>query len=310
MDGTLHIFSDDFSNDLDAGDGRKMLNSSVNLSLKVANKLLVIERRQLPGSTDTIFYNLTGTTTGKYKFEFIAKNLTGQGRQAWLEDDFTKQRTEVNMEGTTEITFDITADAASKAANRFRIVFMTPEASPLPVTFVNVKATRDGAKVNVEWSVAQATHTKNYVVMASADGIHFKDLDTVKATDKDNYTFVDSNPVVGYNYYRIRSVSVDGAESYSEIVRVFVGAQEPRLRVFPNPVTHGTIYLRMENYPAGNYQIRLLNPGGQVMLTRAFTHAGGNYTEKIPWDYKMAHGNYSLEVKHPDGSIKVIVVMY
>ncbi|MCO6497718.1 MAG: hypothetical protein J5I50_08670, partial [Chitinophagaceae bacterium] len=58
------------------------------------------------------------------------------------------------------------------------------------------------------------------------------------------------------------------------------------------------------------YHVRLLNPIGQVILTRDINHPGGNYSERIPWDYNMAHGTYQLEVNQPDGGKKIIRIMY
>lgn len=309
-DGTLHIFGENYSNDVDRDDARKFLNSGINLSIKTGGKLLVVERRQPIAEEDTLLYNLTGTSSGKYRFEIKGNNLYNPQMEAWLEDGFTNKRTTLSLEERNIIEFEVTSAAASKAADRFRIVFKNPEAAPLPVTFVKVNAVRDGDRVNVDWKVAQEVNLNKYVVMKSTDGTNFTDLISVKATGAMNYLAFDNKPVDGYNYYRIRSVGLDGLESYSEIVKVFVGSREPRLRVFPNPVKEGIINLRLENYPAGKYLVRLLNPTGQLMLARQFTHGGGNYTERIPWDYKMAHGNYHLEVTHPDGSVKVIVVMY
>lgn len=308
VDGTLHMFSSDYSNAVNEGDARKMFNTGLNLAIKAEGKSLIIERREPITVKDTIFYSMTGATNGSYRFMFNARDLSAPGLEAWLEDAFTKQHSPVSLEGVTEIPFEVSSAAASKAADRFRLVFK--RAGALPVTFVKLNAVKDGRNVDVQWTVAREQNVKEYVVMSSADGNNFTDIATVTARGLSDYHVTDSKPVEGYNYYRVRSIDLDGETSYSEIARVYMGDAQPNLKVFPNPITDGNVYLRLENYPAGKYQVRLLNPGGQVMLTRSFEHAGGNYTERIPWDYKMAHGNYYLEVKHPDGSVKVIVVMY
>jgi hypothetical protein len=58
------------------------------------------------------------------------------------------------------------------------------------------------------------------------------------------------------------------------------------------------------------YGIRLLNPLGQVIVAKQASHAGGNGTENIKWDYNLAHGVYQLEVTKPNGEVAVIKVMY
>ena len=309
-DGTLQMFSPEYSDLVDRSDARKMLNSGINLSLKVDNKLLVVERRQPITQADTIYYNLTGTTNGKYSFGFDAKNFADPGLNAWLEDAFTKGRTPVNMNGITNISFDVTSAAASKAANRFKIVFATAEKVALPVTFVKVEAVNEGPQVNVKWKVANEINLSKYVVMKSTDGNNFTDLTDVPANGGTDYFALDKNPVSGYNYYRIRSVDRDGAQAYSEIAKVWMSNNKPLLSVFPNPVVNGIVNLRFENMPSGKYLIRLLNPSGQVILNNSLNFAGGNYNEKIPWNYQMAHGSYQLEITRPDGSVKTIIVMY
>jgi|GEM_PF-1588309 len=310
LDGSMHIFNSAYSNNIDGGDGRKMINSGVNLGIYTNKKLLSVERKQPITEADTIFYNMTGVTNGSYKFQFIAKNLAAPGLEAWLEDAFTGTRTPVNLEGTTDVSFDVTGVAASKASNRFRMVFKPEAKGPLPVTFVHVNAAKEGLDVNVKWTVANELNLNQYVVMSSADGNTFTDIATVKANGGSEYSSVDKNAVNGYNYYRIRSEDKDGTKAYSQIVKVWIGNAAPSITVFPNPIVNGVVNLKLENQPAGKYHVRMLNPVGQVVLTKQFDHAGGNYSERIPWDYNMAHGTYQLEVTQPDGGIKIIRIMY
>ncbi|MCZ2397394.1 MAG: hypothetical protein LC100_12730 [Chitinophagales bacterium] len=309
QDGTLQFFSDDYSNEVDMADGRKMMNTGLNLSVKAKGQLLVVERRQHLNMEDTIFYNLTGIGNGKYSFALKTSDLSTTGLEGWLEDAFTGQRHPVNMDGITSVAFDVTSAAASKAANRFRMVF-TSAFGPMPVTFVKVGAAKEGSEVRVKWDVANEINLQKYVVMRSADGNKFTDIVSVNAEGKTSYNALDRQPVSGYNYYRIRSVDKDGTEAYSSIVKVLIGSAEAKISVFPNPIVNGVVNLKLENMATGKYQARLLNPAGQVILTREINHPGGYSTERIPWDYKMPHGTYQLEVQQPDGSLRVIRILY
>lgn len=84
----------------------------------------------------------------------------------------------------------------------------------------------------------------------------------------------------------------------------------PQITIYPNPIVDGIINLQFINEPAGKYGIRLLNPLGQVIVSKQIERADGNSAESIKWDYKQAHGIYQLEVTKPDGSVKIIKVMY
>jgi hypothetical protein len=80
--------------------------------------------------------------------------------------------------------------------------------------------------------------------------------------------------------------------------------------IYPNPITDGMIHLQLMNMPEGKYKIRLLNKLGQLIVQKQITHAGGNATELIKWDYNLAHGMYQLEVTNPDGTVKDLNVLY
>ena len=120
----------------------------------------------------------------------------------------------------------------------------------------------------------------------------------------------DANPVEGYNYYRVKSMDIDGKTAYTNVVKVLTGSIKQSITIYPNPITDGMIHLQLTNQPEGKYGIRLLNKIGQVILSKQITHAEGSSTEFIKWDFNLAHGMYQLEVSIPGGEVKEISVMY
>ena len=148
----------------------------------------------------------------------------------------------------------------------------------------------------------------------SANGTSFANIATKAATGNAGttsiYQSVDEQPVSGYNYYRIRSVDLDGKVNYSNVVKVWMEPQKSDIAIYPNPITNGIVNLQLINQPAGEYKIRLYNNAGQLLYSKQVTHAEGSSTEKINWDYSLAHGMYLLEVVQPDGHRKIIKVLY
>ena len=153
---------------------------------------------------------------------------------------------------------------------------------------------------------------QQYEVEKSIDGSRFTKAASVAATNMGAgaYSWIDKNAAPGYNYYRIRSIDNNGKAAYSNIVKVLIQAQTPEITIHPNPITNGMINLQLINQPGGKYGIRLLSPVGQVIVTKQITHAEGNSTEQIKWNYNLAHGIYQLEITKPGGEVKVIKVMY
>ena len=105
-------------------------------------------------------------------------------------------------------------------------------------------------------------------------------------------------------------MDVNGKISYTSVVKVLIGSLKQDITISPNPITDGMIHLQFKNEDQGKYHIRLLNKLGQLILQQQFSHAGGNATDLIQWDYNLAHGTYQLEVTKPDGKVKDINVLY
>jgi len=166
----------------------------------------------------------------------------------------------------------------------------------------------------VEWRVENEKDMKQYEVEKSADGIQFTTM-SIKAAAVNggrsaSYVTIDVAPITGYNYYRIKSVDINGKTAYTSIVKVLMGTTKQDITIVPNPITDGMIHLQLMNQPQGKYGIRLLNKLGQVIVSRQISHADGSSTELIKWDFKLAHGIYQLEVTKPDGGVKGINVLY
>ena len=120
----------------------------------------------------------------------------------------------------------------------------------------------------------------------------------------------DKSAGTGNVYYRIKSLDLDGKFSYSTIAKVMMTQATGSISVYPNPVTTGQVNLQLNNQEAGVYSIRLITPIGQVVLAKKINHTGGNYTEKIDWDYQMPRGIYQLEVNSEKGDTKIIRIAY
>ncbi|MGH2566660.1 MAG: T9SS type A sorting domain-containing protein, partial [Ginsengibacter sp.] len=275
-----------------------------NLSVSNNNVLLAIERRHYPVAKDTICLNLTGTGRQPYRFEIIPAGLES-GTDAFLEDNYLRTRYLVSANDTTTIDFTINSDAASSAPDRFHILFEAAE-GPLPVTFTNARAYLTNENIEVEWSVDNETGIRSYNVEKSLEGSRFVSNAEIVAKNTpagSGYHWLDAQPAAGNNYYRIRTVSINGEISYSKILVVFAGNLKRGITVYPNPVVRDVLRLFFNSQPKGNYSIRLINKLGQVILLKEIQrNAAGSSTETIPLNGQRTRGVYRLEVIKPDGS--------
>ena len=302
-DANVAVFDNSYSAGLDDYDVLKMNNSSENFAISNSGRQLVIDARPEVVGSDVINYAMSNMKAQRYNLEFITENMDPM-LTAYLEDNYLNSKTPITLNSAQTIQFSVTGDAASAAANRFRVVFKNN--STLPVTFTTVKANERNRKVTVEWVVAGEKNIRSYGIEHSTDGRTFKSVGTVLATSNGSvraeYSWLHETPVGGSNYYRIRSESPDGELKYSSIVKVTIGDVKGSYVVAPNPVTDGNVTVQFVNQPEGSYAIRLLNGVGQVMYSKSITHSGGNSSNRLGLSTSLAGGLYQIEILQPDKS--------
>ena len=164
-----------------------------------------------------------------------------------LQDNFTT--------GTTPFTFPIypanTPTTETWGAGKLNTSALVRQAElakgALPVEWLSFKAkkTRDNKSL-LEWVTATETNNEGFVVERSADNQTFEGISTLIGSKKDqnglkNYNFIDKNPIVGVNYYRIRQIDFDAKTSYSQTKSLDFTLQNTvakrEVSIYPNPVS-------------------------------------------------------------------------
>lgn len=91
-------------------------------------------------------------------------------------------------------------------------------------------------------SFTTATERNNdlFVIERSINGIDFEEIGSVdghgNSSTVNHYQFIDKNPLVGVNYYRLKQVDFDGQFEYSPIRKAVFG-QINEIYISPSPVT-------------------------------------------------------------------------
>lgn len=194
------------------------------------------------------------------------------------------------IKNTAGIYFDYNLPVATNTEKT--VVFLL---TPLPVTLLSFQAALDDAVVNVTWTTSQEEQLKHYEIQRSANGIDFTTIDMVQP-GKTAYLFKDKQPAAGYNYYRLRSVDMDGSGKYSTMVLVNVkNGADIISSLYPNPAT-GHATLKLQGSVDGNVLVQVLDQQGRLVTTRQFgvQHTG---EFKTPLDLgSLAKGSYVLRI--------------
>ena len=146
------------------------------------------------------------------------------------------------------------------------VVLATSTNGPLPVELTRFDATAKPQGVALDWATASEKNSDRFEVQRSATGEIYQTIGTVKSqgnsTSAHSYSFIDSHPLTGQAYYRLRQVDADGTSAFSPVAaaQALAGLEASS---YPNP-SLGSIML-----PAtlGTVEYRVFNTMGQTLLT-------------------------------------------
>ena len=299
-DGNLVMFDDTYSNGVDGNDVRKLSNFGENFGLSRNGVVLVVEKRKLLTGNDTIFFDMTNLNQISYQLEVVALRLNHPNMIGTLEDNFLNSRSRISLEDTTRINFAVTSNPASSARNRFRIVFSSFAAGPLPISFTSISAIQNGRAVDLNWRVTSQINVKEYIVEKSIDGLSFTSLGIKAAVPaleiSVNYFWQDANPESGLSFYRVTSVDNNGVKTFSPVVKLITAKTKASIKVFPNPIVGNNFQIHFAKQPQGIYQLRLINLYGQTIFTKTISHDDGNAVYIIATGSALPKGLYQLAV--------------
>jgi hypothetical protein len=136
----------------------------------------------------------------------------------------------------------------------------------LPVTWLKIRAQPVDNQTYIFWETADEKYNQLYEVERADKSMHFIKIGERKPTEPNEqkiyqYHFIDNKPLVGYNYYRIKQIDINGVYTYSKIAS-WKRTKENEILLAPNPASDLiTIYFSEKKA----YQITIINALGQVL---------------------------------------------
>lgn len=115
-----------------------------------------------------------------------------------------------------------------------KVVKTTAPLVILPARFLSFEGQLQAdATVKLNWKAETDDMHDHFEVEKSTNGMDFVKLGSV--TGGAPYSFIDANPSVGNNYYRIRQVDKDGKAGYSKTINILYN-KGSLVTIYPNPV--------------------------------------------------------------------------
>ncbi|TZF85898.1 T9SS type A sorting domain-containing protein (plasmid) [Pedobacter sp. BS3] len=190
-------------------------------------------------------------------FNFVTLDNEAQSRTGLKDIGATEYKP-----GTTITTGALNDENVGPNAVAFTYSYNS--SSTLPVKLTGFQAIAQGNQVQLRWNTASEINVKQYDVQGQiADG-SFKTIVTVMASGSRQYSAQHTNPLAGWNYYRLKITDNDGSFDYSPVAAAKIltaGAV-----VFPNPADQ-FVNISLDNVPANGTRLNLVNLQGVVVQT-------------------------------------------
>ncbi|MEM6321270.1 MAG: G8 domain-containing protein [Bacteroidota bacterium] len=122
-------------------------------------------------------------------------------------------------------------------------------------------------EVELQWLTNTGYKNERFEIERSTDGIQFDKIAEITNDDDSEemayFQNVDSQPITGTNYYRIKQIYWDGTYDYTEIQQVDFAIDVEALSVFPNPAQN-EVFISLKPYLGKKGLLTIFNQYGQV----------------------------------------------
>jgi hypothetical protein len=168
------------------------------------------------------------------------------------------------INSTAPNIFTINTGTQSSASANVYLVKLIKNNTTLPTRYFDFKAKKNNATVILSWIPTVADQTKIFEIEHSKNGITFENIGSKLATNTTAYSFVHTQPVSGYNFYRLKAIDHNNEFYYSQIVKINFGNIPHPLIVYPNPAT-SRITIELEQTTTGPITLQILDSKGFVI---------------------------------------------
>jgi hypothetical protein len=249
-------------------------------------------------------FSISGTNIGFFLNAVNAgKGLSLAGKQGSTATTFTMNGVTKAYNNSPNTTLSIASTTTNHADGSHpaltagtTIGFGGFVAGLLPVIISDLRVNIDvNHKINIAWTTQQEINTRIFIVERSSDGKLWKTIASIDAAGNSStikqYQVLDNAPENGINIYRIETIDMDGASSYSMVKDLRLNGLS-KIGLYPNPATDH-ISISLADAPTGNWSIQLYNNAGQLMLQRTFEKNNTNIILQVG---QLSAGNYTLQI--------------
>lgn len=169
----------------------------------------------------------------------------------------------------------------------------------LPVSLTEFKGNLQNKQVLLQWSTSTEINSMHFELEKSWDGNSYKKIATIAAAGFSNtvkkYSFADKEKLSEKNFYRLRSVDMDGSSKLSNIVLIKPPDIQQEMIVLSNPFKNN-ISIRFVKTPEAAGDLRLTDMAGRLIATQKIA-IGEQQVQLILPAGKISRGLYQLHAE-------------
>lgn len=177
----------------------------------------------------------------------------------------------------------------------------------LPVEFIFFKPSQVARGVKLDWATASERNSSHFNIERSTNGLTFEMIGSVGASgnssNKNNYSYLDEEPLIGTTYYRLKQVDLDDTYEYSNLVSVNRSGPGT-YSVYPT-VSDGDVQLKLP-YASSATPVLVYDKMGKLVLSEMVPAQLVHYRLDIK---SLKSGNYFVILPDTKGERQVFRII-
>jgi len=256
--------------------------------------LLSVNTIKTPILTDSVLLNVHSSSTGNLLLRFSDVDLFDGNISINLWDKLFNKV--VDVKTNPYYKFLVTSDTNSRGINRFELIFN--KSNTMGINQIFLKATEDKGGVDLAWQTSLPSSDR-FAVEASVDGKTFRNVGFSQGLDSLNrYSFCFIRRLYDECYYRIKVIDKKGNLLYSNVINLARLSVQPKMVVYPNPLSGKLFSLNFTGVIARNYKVVLCDLLGREIEQFSILNYGIEKKYNLILKSKLSSGVYRLVIKN------------